>query len=61
MDQESDLRALCFFKELHFELLILHPIYDYDLFFQKYKWGKKTGNISLLNKYPNNYVLLIHN
>ena len=50
-----------FFNELHFDLLILHPIYDYDLFFQKYKWGKKTENISLLNKYPNNYVLLIHN
>ena len=60
MDQESDLRALCFFNELHFDLLILHPIYDYDFFFKNTS-GEKNGNISLLNMYPNNYVLLIHN
>ena len=65
MEQESGLRALNL-NQLHFDLLILNPIYklllsniDYDLFLKNMR-GEKTENIFLPNKYPTCSVL-IHN
>ena len=69
MEQESGLRALNL-NQLHFDLLILNPIYklllsnvDYDLFLKNMRGGgrggrKNTENISLPNKYLTCFVLI---
>ena len=58
MEQETVLRAINL-NQLHFDQLILNPIYklllsniDYDLFFKNMRGKKNTENISLPNKYP---------
>ena len=58
MEQESGFRVLNL-NQLHFDLLILKPIYklllsntDYDLFFKNMRGKKNIETISLPNKYP---------